>query len=392
MHYKLVILNLVTLSLIATSCKNKENPENSLDARAYQHGIDCIDLGNNKCAIIWSSNENPPKIVKDENWGHDIYYTIIATDTVSVFESYHPIIIASEAQEPASSAITSDGHIMITTEDGWNTSNTVAQRYGVYDTDFHPIKPYPNMVENGGHSGHVAAVDNQFVVFYSEGWVDGEGVDNLGTGDDVKLKTYQSTGTESSYLDVSVGNTYRDWWPLIAGSNKKAALVWQRFVKGTTSANLMLAIYNPKTNQLLQEVKLEEKVKYYSYNVEYLPTINRFLIIGTYQNTKGFSFLIDENGAITAFNKNLPAGIVRESKTITRELKNGDLCSVFPTLPNTLGILKITANNIEYINTIGDLEPWFTIGVDGFFINDTTVCTVSLSPEGLKKQIVQIHL
>lgn len=183
---------------------------------------------------------------------------------------------------------------MITTEDGWQTHNTIAQRYGVYDTNFNPIKPYPNMVEDGGHSGHVASVNNYFVIFYSEGWINNDGVDNLGTGDNVKLKTYTSQGVEIHKMDIAVGDSSRDWWPLLAGSNHYACLVWQRFVERQNDTDLMISIYDPEQNIIKQTIKLEEHVKYYSYNVIYMPDINRFLVTGTYSNNEGFCYLLDE--------------------------------------------------------------------------------------------------
>ena len=45
------------------------------------------------------------------------------------------------------------GDIFVTFEDGWNAPQEVSQRYGVYRRDLKPIKPYPNDVESGGHSG-----------------------------------------------------------------------------------------------------------------------------------------------------------------------------------------------------------------------------------------------
>ncbi len=154
------------------------------DLREYQHGIDFLPRRAGGYWLIWSSSGIPPLgASNDGSWTHDIYYSIVNPQSPAL--SPVKIISNPEAQEPASSAMADDGHIMITMEDGWNADNVVAQRYGVYDQNMNPVNPYPNMVLDGGHSGHVAAVGNRFVVFYSEGWVEGGGVDNLGSGDDV---------------------------------------------------------------------------------------------------------------------------------------------------------------------------------------------------------------
>ena len=379
-----LILPLLVMLLLNISCIDKNNPEQVMDLRSFQHGIDCIPLDNNKFALIFSSNGNPPQSVEDNTWQHDIYYAII-TDTIPTNESYHTLIMADEAQEPASSAINTDKHIMITTEDGWQTHNTIAQRYGVYDTNLNPLKPYPNMVEDGGHSGHVASVNNYFVLFYSEGWINNDGVDNLGTGDNVKLKTYTSQGVEIHKMDIAVGDSSRDWWPLLAGSNHDACLVWQRFVEKQDYTDLMVSIYDPEQNIIKQTIKLEEHVKYYSYNVKYIPKINRFLIIGAHADNKGFCYLIDDNGAITASHKNLPLGIIREAKPIIRELSNGNISIAFPTPPNNISLLEVNADDIQYIHSIQTPYKWSTLGIDGFFTNDSTLSLIWLSSEGVKQ-------
>ena len=379
-----LILPLLVMLLLNVSCINKNNPEQVTDLRSFQHGIDCIPLDNNKFALIFSSNGNPPHSSEDNTWQHDIYYAII-TDTIPTNESYQTLIMANEAQEPASSAMTTDKHIMITTEDGWQTHNTIAQRYGVYDTNFNPIKPYPNMVEDGGHSGHVASVNNYFVIFYSEGWINNDGVDNLGTGDNVKLKTYTSQGVEIHKMDIAVGDSSRDWWPLLAGSNHYACLVWQRFVERQNDTDLMVSIYDPEKNLITQTIKLEEHVKYYSYNVIYMPEINRFLVTGTYSNNEGFCYLLDETGTITASHKHLPLGIIREAKPITRKLTNGTLIMAFPTPPNGINLLEVNNDNIVYLKNINVPQKWFTVGMDGFFTNDSTLSLIWLSSEGVKQ-------
>jgi hypothetical protein len=188
------------------------------DSRSFQHGIDLVPLPNGHYKLIWSSSGNPPTGANDNgNWPHDVYFSDIDPAQPKIVPT--TLISKPEAQEPASSAITDDGYIMVTMEDGWNAENGLAQRYGVYDTDLNPVKGYPQVVFDGGHSGHVAVVGNKFVVFYSEGWVDGGGVDDLGSGDDVYVSAYHSNGKTLNSSNVAVGNATRDWWPLVAGSH-----------------------------------------------------------------------------------------------------------------------------------------------------------------------------
>ncbi len=383
-----ILLSFFLLTLILNiSCgKEKDNTNSDSDLRVYQHGLDCIKLPNKDYAVIWASSGNPPQGADvEDNWTHDIYYNIVNQEN-PFLDDVITIISFPGAQEPASSDISRDGKIMITMEDAWNTNNEVAQRYGIYDSNFQNIKPYPNMVFDGGHSGHVAAVNDKFVVFYSEGWVNDGGVDNLGSGDNVMLKTYSSVGEELNTLDISVGEASRDWWPLVAGSENKACLVWQRYIENQTFSNLMLSIYNPNTNESSDNLVLENNVKYYTYDVQFIEAIARFLIAGTYQNQTGFAYLIDESGNITASVTNLPTGIVRQAKAIVSELSNNEVKIVYAASPNGLIILKAGKNKIEYLENKSDTYNWSYMGTDGFFINDTTVYILTLSKQDIQQK------
>jgi hypothetical protein len=351
------------------------------DARAYQHGIDFIALPDGSYSLIWASSGNPPTGAKpDGSWPHDIYYAKIDPATPKIT----PVTLISkpEAQEPVSAAISSDGHIMMTMEDGWNTANQVAQRYGVYDHDFSPVLAYPRLVFDGGHSGHVAAVDNRFVIFYADDWIDGGGVDNLGTGNDVKAHIYSATGVLEARLNIAVGDANRDWWPLVAGSKTRAALVWQRYVDGQTYSDLMVSIVDVKTKtQVLKALKIESAIKYYTYSVAYLPSIERFLVLGAYHSGGGFAYLLDQDGNIMASNKTLPA-IVRESQPITWE-QPSMVRVVQPLAPKGLMVLSVTPSAISLKTTITDDYQWHYSGTDGIFINANTVYIVSTSHLGL---------
>ena len=73
----------------------------------------------------------------------------------------------------------------------------INQHAGLWDADLNPLVGYPMTVRTGGHSGHVAALGSRFLVAYSEGWIDGGGVDNLGTGDDVWARVINDDGQVS---------------------------------------------------------------------------------------------------------------------------------------------------------------------------------------------------
>ncbi|MCP3895910.1 MAG: hypothetical protein GY706_14970, partial [Bacteroides sp.] len=154
----------------------------------------------------------------------------------------------------------------------------------------------------------------------------------------------------------------RDWWPVIAGSDKYAMLVWQRYVPESRYANLMYTLYNPRSNKLVKEISLlKANLVYYHYDVQYLPSINRFLIVGNYVgdtllhkigralsvvSPKAFAFLLDEKGEIVdqwdaSLNcQNCPTyfnhPIVRESQPAIFEREGEDKGTVkvlYPTKP-----------------------------------------------------------
>jgi hypothetical protein len=164
------------------------------DLRAYMHGIGAVSDAQGVTTVFFSSSGLPPRGAgRDRNWTHDVY---VARWTPQQPKLDRPRVFISrpEAQEPVSVAQNDTGRVMVSFEDGWNTPNEVSQRYGVYTADLKDVKPYPNDVLSGGHSGHVAAVGSRFVVFYSNDWVNGGGVDNLGTGNGVYVKTYDADG------------------------------------------------------------------------------------------------------------------------------------------------------------------------------------------------------
>lgn len=353
------------------------------DHRAWQHGISFVKLPGGAYEVIWSSAGNPP-IAPDGNWTHDVFHARVDPSNPVLDPSAAPAIISqSEAQEPASAAISQDGRIMITMEDGWSTANEVCQRYGVYDTNLESVMAYPQMVSDGGHSGHVAAVGNRFVVHYSDGWVDGGGVADLGTGDDVIAAVYGSAGEHQATVNVAVGEGTRDWWPVVAGAASRACLVWQRYVDGELYSDLMVAVLDPEAGELVvSPKKLETNVEYYHYSVKYIAAIDRFLVRGTFRTGGGgFGYLVAPDGAVTATNTSLDS-IVRESESIVRDDKSS-AAVVQPMLPTGLSVLEVTPTSIEAKAGIADGYAWDYIGTDGAFVDTNRVFVASLATGGM---------
>eukprot|EP00727_Mastigamoeba_balamuthi_P004708 m51a1_g14235 hypothetical protein (414) ;mRNA; f:222579-223956 len=362
----------------------------SEDDRAYQHGIDFVRRPDGKYWLIWSSSGNPPKGPDDSGkWTDDIYSALVDPANWSIVPAKAAAFIKNpEAQEPASSAITDDGHIM----------NDVCQRYGVYDTDLRAVKAYPQMVQDGGHSGHVAAVGNRFVVVYADDWTDEgkTGVCLLGEGLDVKSAIYDSSGNQQgSLIDVAADDDTRDWWPYVAGSATRAVYVWQRYVPGKTVADLYAAVLDPATAEFVREpFKLDSNVEYYHYSVEYVAAVDRFYVRGTYHDkngatcdrpstTKGFAHLLDADGNVVASNRKLEA-MARESQPIVRGAADGASALVVqPRLPTGYSVTRITATSVTKMAPITDTYKWDYCGTDGIFLSDSKVLVATLSTKGM---------
>jgi hypothetical protein len=356
--------------ILAVSTANAaDRPE---DLRKYQHGINLVAAPDGKKLLFWSSSGNPPAgAAKDGSWTHDVYVAA-AGDTLQA----QRLISAPEAQEPASAAISSDGRIMVTMEDGWNSKSEVTQRFGIYDAALNPVRPYPQVVAEGGHSGHVAAAGNRFVVFYADGWVNSGGVDNLGSGKDVLAKAYDSNGRLLWHRAIATGT--RDWWPLVAASGNRALLVWQRFVEGATTSSLMIALIDPATGRLVKKpLKLADELQYYNYAVAYVPAVDRFLITGTRKEGKGFAFLLDNSGRLVAKNLDLPP-TVREAWPAVRGTR-----ILQPTAPDGAQMLSVKNDRIEAMHRYADHYQWQGIGAAAEFDDDGKARVYALSKNGM---------
>jgi hypothetical protein len=347
------------------------------DLRAYMHGIGVVGGPGDTSYVFFSSSGLPPKGAgSDRNWTHDVYVAKWSPAQQNLAEP-KVFISRPEAQEPVSVAENDTGNVMVTFEDGWNTPDTVSQRYGVYSHELRPIKPYPVDVKSGGHSGHVAAVGERFVVFYSDDWVDGGGVDNLGTGKGVYLKVYDARGRLVSVVDVARG--VREWWPMLAGSPSSALLVWQAYVEGATFADLKAAIFDPRTGQLGKPRVIALHVRYYTYSVAYVPALHRFAVAASHVDGRGFVQLFDESGNTTGSLTCLPE-TVREAGIAVLGTR-----LLVPSRDGRLLTISLSQSKASLESTQPSPIRWSNEGSVGLVRTSSSVHWVSLTPYGLQE-------
>jgi len=401
------------------------------DRRQYQHGVEFVPLPDGSHWLLWSSAPgDPPEggqkvILKDGGkcnyFTHNIYYSRI--DPANPRIEKYPLIVLPEAQEPVSAAISKAGVIAVTFEDGSdsdiaNCDGVIQQRYQLFDQALRPISEINKAAINGAHSGHVAAVNTNFVMVYAEGWIDGGGDDNAGTANDIYLEVIDAHGERIHHRGIAVDQgSVRDWWPLVAGSDEHAMLVWQRYVDDSGYANLMYAVYAPSSNKLIKEVSLlKANLVYYHYDVQYLPTINRFLIVGNYVgdallrrgrkpfpvvSPKVFAYLLDEQGTIiTQWDADMACEtcarhfnylMVRESQPAILADQGQDLVKVlYPSKPKGVLDFAVKASSIELQDHIGGNHYWFPLGADGIFLDESTAYFANLTQRGLKALTVPL--
>ncbi|HEF5869994.1 TPA: hypothetical protein SAY52_000551 [Burkholderia cenocepacia] len=352
-------------------------PQDTGDPRRFMHGIGVADAGNGKRWVFFSSSGIVPRGARrGGSWPHDVYVGEWLPGEPRV-QHVRTFISRPEAQEPVSIAQNARGDIFVTFEDGWNTPQEVSQRYGVYRRDLKPIKPYPNDVESGGHSGHVATVADRFVVFYSADWVNGGGVDNLGSGNGVYLKTYDAAGRVLNR--VAVAPRRREWWPVIAGSPRNALLVWQKFIDGSTDATLEYAMFDPVSAKLDKRGTLNDAIQYYVYSAAYVPEIDRFLVVTTTADDRGVAMLIAPDGRRTATLDCLPAS-VRES-----DIGVAGTHAYVPTRDGRLLTLALAPADMTVSGVQRSPVPWGSTGIAGFPARGTAMHFVSLTPSGLRE-------
>ena len=421
MHVARLTLHLFLLIVFTLIEAGNTNAE---DRRQYQHGVEFLKQPGGGYWLLWSSAPGDPpngasKVIlkggsKCEYFTHDIYYSAIDVDNPRITKK--PLIVLPEAQEPVSAAMSSQGNILVTYEDGSESDvseeciGAIQQRYQLFSGALEPRSSVNTVSVRGGHSGHVAAAGDLFTIAYAEGWIEGDGFDNAGTANDIHVEVVNSRGQPAHHraLAVDSGNP-RDWWPLIAASPRVALLVWQRFVPGSRYAKLMFTVYDPQSNKLTSEISLlKSNVLYYHYDVQYLQAINRFLVTGTYfgnflvkttngeimaDTAKGFAYLLDESGHVidqwdarescNACKTYYTYTFVREAQPAIYNDK-ATVKVLYPVKPSGWLLLNVTADNIGVSKYIAGGHYWFPLGTDGVFFNEHVAFFANLTPDGIK--------
>lgn len=350
------------------------------DNRAWIHGVNFINIGN-EGMLIFSSNGYKPVKPKDE-WMHNIYYSWFNTeDTVNTF---HPktLVNAEWAQEPASAAVDSNGYILVTSEDAEYDQEALDQTFGIYDKNLNEVVKYGRklMPPQGGHSGHASASGDQFLVTFCDGWIEGGGVDNLGTGDDIYSRIVYEDGTMSTLIKTEVDENSRDWWPIVAGSDTEWLQVWQKYGEAQAYGGSLWGAITSKTGQV-KKFKIIDNNKYYYYDVCYVESLKVYMVTGS-RIDGGFVSLIDKNGNIVASKTGLPY-TVREAETIVNEV-DGVVTAVYPTHPTGVAVIELTTNSIFLRKTVSENIMWDYMGTDGTFISDNDVLFATGTKSGIK--------
>lgn len=124
--------------------------------------------------------------------------------------------------------------------------------------------------------------------------------------------------------------------------------------------------------------------------MEYLPSIDRFLVRGSYHAGGGFGFLIDGDGKVTAENRTLSA-VVRASQSIPRDAPGGVIVAQ-PQLPSGIALLMATANSLTALPSAPDAYLWQYGGADGVLTSSNTLFIASLSSKGIVAKQAELSL
>jgi hypothetical protein len=341
--------------------------EQEQDHRAWQHGVNLIQVGG-KLLMVWGSAGNPPRPNLGGDWPHDVYYAWVNGEK---FET-QILVSRPEAQEPPSVAINSRGTILMTAEDG---NGGINQNAGLWDSALQVLRPYPFTIRRGGHSGHVAALGDRFLVAYSEGWVDGGGWLGLGTGKGVYARIVENDGTRRPEIRIASG--HRDGWPLVAGSDRNWLVVWQRYPGLTLHAALIDAAGKVGVQrQISGGMPLR-----YAYDVEYSPQLASYVVAGS-SGDGGFVSLISLAGEIVATAHGLPP-MMSESRIILN-WDGSRLTGAYPVKPRGIAVVHLTASAVELDKVVDHPYAWDYSGTTGAFVGPGRVLFATLSTSGIR--------
>ena len=349
------------------------------DHRAWQHGIDLLRV-EGRLLAVWSSPGNPPRPNVGGDWQHDVYSAWVGEEG-----KLDPRVLVArpEAQEPASTAINSRGTILMTSEDG---NGGINQHAGMWDSSLRPLRDYPMTIRRGGHSGHVAAMGERFLVAYDEGWVDGGGFLGRGTGQDVYARIVEDDGTlrREARLTES-GRGHRDGWPLVAGSERNWLVVWQRYPELSLQAALVGADgVATARSKLMDGLPIR-----YAYDVAFAPQAGVYVVAGS-SGEEGFVSLVDTEGKVVSTRKGLPP-MASESRIVLRADGAGTL-GAYPVRPRGVAVVRIAAGAVELVKVVEHPYEWDYCGTAGAFLADDRLLFVTLSQAGLRQVRVDLRL
>ncbi|KAI9021991.1 hypothetical protein DFJ74DRAFT_706890 [Hyaloraphidium curvatum] len=278
---------------------------NASAARAFQrygHGVDAVyDESSGRYLVVYSLNT----AAAGAAWRHDVRGFFVDPGRGNATAPFD-LAATGNAKEPSSAAVSSAGRLLVTAEegakaDGWDALPAAAalqtsQSFGVWDlrglaagaNGPPPVTRLWGAADiEGGHSGHVSALGEDFLIAYGEGRTavqdDGAGLGPL-VGNTVRAWRVASDGSlkEPGPLVVSpdTGGEAKDFWPLVASSADAGnwIVVWQRYPSRQLWSQLVSS-----AGQVLADpgaVLVASNIMWYHYTVEYSRQLDRFLVLG----------------------------------------------------------------------------------------------------------------
>lgn len=356
-------LSLIAALLLSGCSMHPAQPTE--DTRKYAHGVSIV--GN---SVLWSEKSEEQR---KDGWTHDIYKKEISESQIDT------LVSNPEAQEPVSASST-DKTSIITYEDGYDSSNNVSQRYKLYDGNWELL--HEGTLLDGGHSGHAASTEAHHVLLWSHGWVNGGGVNDLGSGKEVIVSTVSNEGEVLHDIKLSQADD-RDSWPMLAASDDNALLVWQQFNDDASEASLRFAVYDPVENELtVTPAELLPQVEFYIYSASYVPAANQY-VVAAQANGGGNLLLLSKEGEV--IDQITSPRLVREA---VPAIEGNTL--VFPQLPANYFTVRVLDDQLQ-LNSSDSLDiNWGTSGTTGVFLDERRVYFATLKKEGLQEVTIEL--
>ena len=198
-----------------------------------------------------------------------------------------------------------------------------------------------------------------------------------------------SDGQNQKTIPVVKSKESRDWWPLLAASNDKALLLWQRYVDDESYAHLCYSVYDPSKGALetISEnnavIELPDyKLKYYCYNIVYLKNLKAYAVNLTTVDNGGILLLIDEKGKIIKEIKECE-DFVREAAPAVKE--SGSYTLYYPVSSSSVQAFEIGSDYSVKKTDYSTDYTWTYCGTAGFLDKKGNVFFASLDSTHFKK-------